>query len=592
MPFKNKGQSPNIIFSTLALCAVLSMLLLSSCNDPSRDMTKFLEKRFDSNFVDDTSALIEIETFRDDDANSEQRVNNNITAIQGYLNARVDNFNKQLKTVQIVPFEWKKTIDGRERLVFGFRLGEGPQKFSMMTHMDTVPQGAVDWSAFEPRIELKPFAGADGSSEQEFLIGRGAIDDKGPGIIALNVLETAAKQFDNFAGKKLLEKWTMEVSFDTSEETGPTIPYYIDDVGQPDLGIAYDIFWTIRAEKGIERPTFSFPINNPAGGSTGDSLWISEFSTPNGAVNQIAGIATARIESSDSLALTNFADTVVSLYNNHVFDDPDYQRAPLDVEVIDGAVVLTTHVMGTQHGAAPEENRADGANPAVSLANFLADLVNDGSLYGNNGYASMVKFMQWGWGTHVFGEKHPAILQRSDDIFQAGNGTSYALTRVTHNSDNITLAIDVRYAQGHHQTSWDGVTEGLLPGTSTFADLLPSLVSQFNQENIGASLSFNTEFLVAPDIRDPQSKPFQAINKAFKEVMGTDSPYYAIGGGTDAKGYPNLIAAGALFSTDLGEPISYHGFNEGAPLSELRLSAQVLYKVLVNTVTESQESNN
>jgi len=43
MPFKNKGQSPNIIFSTLALCAVLSMLLLSSCNDPSRDMTKFLE---------------------------------------------------------------------------------------------------------------------------------------------------------------------------------------------------------------------------------------------------------------------------------------------------------------------------------------------------------------------------------------------------------------------------------------------------------------------------------------------------------------------------------------------------------------------
>ncbi len=334
--------------------------------------------------------------------------------IHDYLNARVSRFNKKLKTVQITPFEWKKTIDGHEHWVFGYRLGGGPRKFSMFVHLDTVPEGGVDWSAFEPRIEVKSFNGVDGSTEQPFLIGRGAIDDKGPGIVALIVLEAAAKHFDSCDA---LSNWTLEVFFDTSEEIEGHIPYYIEDVGAPELGIVYDAFWTIRAEKGMKRPVFSIPVGQPVT----DGLWISNFSTPPGAVNQIPGETTARIESSDSDALVNFGNTVKALYEDHIFDDPEYRRAPLDVEIVENAVILTTHVLGAQHGSAPAENRAEGANPAVSLANFLADLIDLGTLVGSNGYGQMVKFMQWGWGTRVLGEEHPDILQRSDDVRPSQN---------------------------------------------------------------------------------------------------------------------------------------------------------------------------
>ncbi len=543
---------------------------------------KFLNKRFHHTFIKDTSALIEIETYRDDAPDSEERITANLKLIQKYLNKRVRKFNKKLKITHIIPFEWKKTIDGQEHWVFGFRVGEGPRKFSMLTHLDTVPEGGVDWSAFEPRIEMKSFDGVDGSTEQPFLIGRGAIDDKGPGIVALTVLETSAKHFDFCDG---LSDWTLELLFDTSEETGAQTPYYMEDVGAPELGIVFDAFWSIRAEKGMERPTFSIPVGKPVT----SGLWISDFSTPSGSVNQIPSVTTARIKSSDSAALANFAAMVISLYKNHVFDDPDYNQAPLDVEIMDDAVILTTHVLGAQHGSAPEENRADGANPAVSLGNFLADLIDDGTLEGSNGYGQMVKFMQWGWGTYVFGEKHPDILQRSDDIFQDGNGTTYAITRVQTNDDLITLAVDVRYAQGHHQTRWDSITQGFLPGKSLFAELLPDLVYQFNQQNPEVSLSFNTRFLEAPDIRDPQSESFQAIKTAYQEVIGTDSLFFAVGGGTDAKGYPSLVAAGALFTMDFGEPINYHGIYEGAPIKDLRLSAQVLYKVLLNRVEDIDE---
>ena len=154
------------------------------------------------------------------------------------------------------------------------------------------------------------------------------------------------------------------------------------------------------------------------------------------------------------------------------------------------------------------------------------------------------------------------------------------------NNNKITLSIDIRYAQEHHQTLWDGITEGLLPGQSTFADLLPVMVSLFNHEYPEASLNVVPKFVEAPDIRNPQSESFQTIKTAYQQVIGTASPFYAVGGITDASGYPTLVAAGALFSTDFGEPINFHGIYEGAPINDLRLSAQVLYKVLLSTVKD------
>ncbi|MEQ9369033.1 MAG: hypothetical protein RIG63_08370 [Coleofasciculus chthonoplastes F3-SA18-01] len=62
------------------------------------------------------------------------------------------------------------------------------------------------------------------------------------------------------------------------------------------------------------------------------------------------------------------------------------------------------------------------------------------------------------------------------------------------------------------------------------------------------------------------------------------SQEFAVGGGTDAKGYTFLLAAGPLFSDRVGPPINYHGIREGAPLDAMNKSTQILYNVMVNEI--------
>jgi len=67
-------------------------------------------------------------------------------------------------------------------------------------------------------------------------------------------------------------------------------------------------------------------------------------------------------------------------------------------------------------------------------------------------------------------------------------------------------------------------------------------------------------------------------------VTGKPSPAFAIGGGTDAKGNTRLIAGGALFTNSMGPPINYHGFDEGAPVNDLKIGARIIYRLFVNEI--------
>jgi len=205
--------------------------------------------------------------------------------------------------------------------------------------------------------------------------------------------------------------------------------------------------------------------------------------------------------------------------------------------------------------------------------------VEDGTLPEND-VGRMCRFMAWGWGTKVFGENQPDLLQRSDDVFTDGNGTTYALTRFNTGDQDVTLSLDIRYAIGHHSQAWDGKTQGLLPGTSTFQATFETLMARFSKEQPGQPVTFTTSNAFAPDVRDPQGPELQSIARAYEEVMGTPTAMLAIGGGTDAKGHPALVGAGALFSDDLGPPINYHGLDEGAPLDDMRTSGRILYRLL------------
>ncbi len=276
------------------------------------------------------------------------------------------------------------------------------------------------------------------------------------------------------------------------------------------------------------------------------------------------------------------------------FDDPSYNPANLQAEINGTSVTLVTRGSGAQHGSAPQENRENGSNPLVSLVNFLAYLVYEEKHYLKfepNSVSRIAQFMKWGWGTKVFGENHPDLLQREDWVFEweegnnNGNGTTWALTKLVTNDNNITLEIDVRYAIGHHSTGYTG-REGLLEGQSLFSGLLPQLVNRFHEENPGEAITMTTEFKYAPDIRAINNPNYIKVNNAYKDIMDENCPHLAIGGGTDAKGNNELIAAGALFTDNFGPPINYHGINEGAPVTDLEKGFEILCQLMVNEINE------
>jgi len=522
-------------------------------------------------FIPETSALIAIPT-HDDPTHPAHRVKN-LTRVKIQLQQWATAFNQQLQHDQLQAFEWQKRIDGKDYWLFGFRLGRGAHKIAMLTHVDTVPPGQSDWQPYQARIEKREYLG---EKQVDFLVGRGAMDNKGPAISAFIVLRRLAQQYD---GADVLNQVTLELIFDTSEETDMATPHYLKDAGTdaPDFGIVFDAMWCVRAEKGIERPVFR--VSKTPHNTT--KLWIEHLQSTPGPVNQIPSSAQAVIKSADPVALSAFYQTVLKQYQTFSVEPAGYRRARMDAPIWrDNAVLLTTHVLGAQHGSAPQENLAAGANPLVSLSYFLGGLVEQQTLAAN-AQGVMAVFMRWLWGTHVFGEGHEA-LQAFDAVFEPGNGTTYALTQVQADSSAVRLHVDIRYAMPHHSTPWDGQTEGVLPGKSRFQAIFKPLLARFNQRYPLFPVRVATHTAYGPDIRLPSNAYFTRVNQAYQAVMGEPCQFIGIGGGTDAKGHPELLAVGALFSPDLGPPVNFHGDNEGAPLPHLRKSTQILYQILAN----------
>ena len=222
----------------------------------------------------------------------------------------------------------------------------------------------------------------------------------------------------------------------------------------------------------------------------------------------------------------------------------------------------------------------------VSLANFLAHLI-DGNQLANNAIGRMTQFIAWGWGTQVFGEKQPDLLRAYDDVFKVG--TTYALTQFATDTENgeVRLGVDIRYAMGHYPHSWDGKTSGSLPGkVSRFPYIFDQLVKRFDEAYPGTRIAFHTKTKYPPDIRNPNSPEFKRINQAYRKVTGKDCPLFVIGGGTDAKGNTQLIAAGPRFHLEKGPPINLHGDNEGMPIAHIKLSAEILLEILLNEIQD------
>ncbi len=574
----------------------------SCCDDVV--VTKLWEKEWQEILTDEITKLVAICTYRGKDEQGQDiPVQANLDRIRDIFISQMDDFNKSFNQSEEKPiiqfYEWpQKTSENKDVYrVFRFRAGQaetGKRKVSLICHLDTVPPGNFEWKPFEARKETRIYKGAP----TPFLTGRGSIDDKGPAFVAfqsflraMNSLRNPNDEKDPAKLLEALEQVTLEVLFDTSEETEMSTPHYFEANRKeiPDLGVVFDAYWSVRAEKGAERPIFSIAPKLHANNSLAP-LSITQLSTPEGdPTNKIPDVAVANIQGSTD-DLTYFFNNAKGWYRTHQFDDINYHSADIHITRNDihgkDTVVLTTLVAGAQHGSAPNQNRANGANPVVSLTNYLAALVDRGILVDNH-YGEMCRFIRWAFGTRVFGENHPDLLYRFDQVFNEGNGTTYALTKLEDVQNGpINLHLDIRYAIGHHENAWDG-SEGNILGQSLFRtkNIFQELVKRYTAVVDKAEIKVSFEGWpdkkgFGPSIRSTLNENLLNVDLAYRAIMGENCPMYATGGATDAHEYPNLVTAGALFTTDFGPPINYHGINEGAPLTDLEDSGKILIYLL------------
>lgn len=580
MIVKIKSLYPSVIAVSKIVLIITLMFITLVPNGYSQEPsnTSFLDHYLETSFLPDLTELVAIPTWRKADFSNEKEVERNLAATRDYLKEQVEIFNANQKHAKLRFFEHR--LKGRslgdygvgDYWLFGFRIGSGPKKLSLMTHLDTVSPGA-DWP---DAFALKQVKDSYQGKEVDFLLGRGAIDNKGPAVVTLQVLKAIAREYDS---PEALEGLTIEVLFDTSEETEMATPHYLKKYPEeePAAGIVFDAMWCIRAEKGIERPVFSVAARKPPT----KGLWIESLTTPKiEPTNQIPSGARLVVRAAKPELLHHTYKIYARFEEAYRAFDPEvknYRKAPFSVEQTDDllTVAFTTSVLGAQHGSAPHENLEGGVNPLVSMLGFVDHLVKEGEIQPNH-ISDLASFLWWGWGVTVQGEKHPELLYANDEIFEVG--TTYALTKINADEKQAEAAIDIRYAIDHHESRWDGKTEGFLPGKeSKLNNIFNGLLEKYNKVNEGIKLSFATKTLYPPDIRLPSNPHFKRLNQAYQKVTGESCPLRAIGGGTDAKGHTQLFAAGPLMTGNFGPPINYHGHMEKAPLDDLKVSAKILY---------------
>ena len=149
-----------------------------------REDEGFLDKLVTKNLKNLLPAMVAIPTVRTDDLSTADEIEK-MQRLKDLIDNDVEKFNKN-SVNKLVPFEWKKEVDGMPFWVFGYRLGKGEKKIALITHADVVPANSEE--AFELKCENRMYQGI----KQPFFIGRGALDDKGPTIAMSSTLEALA----------------------------------------------------------------------------------------------------------------------------------------------------------------------------------------------------------------------------------------------------------------------------------------------------------------------------------------------------------------------------------------------------------------
>lgn len=383
--------------------------------------------------------------------------------------------------------------------------GEGDELVGLLVHLDIVPAGD-GWT-------VDPFAGVikDGK-----LFGRGALDDKGPGVALMYAL-AAIKA----SGVKLNRR--VRIIFGTNEETGSKcVEHYFKKEEMPTLGFTPDAdFPAIFGEKGImifDLVKKIDPQNTINDGGI-QILSLSGGQRP----NMVPDYAEAHIRGIQNI------DPILAAY---IAD----KGAKIEKTVESDVIILKSYGVSA-HGSTPEK----GFNAITHLLGFLDCLdlaIGDA--------ANFIRFYALQIGEDLNGERMGCELE------DAQSGKLVLNAGVLHFSETeARLTVNIRYPITETlEKVVSGIEQTLEPWGMTIEDLEHD----------------------APLYVPKDSELITKLMKVYSDYTGDKSEPIAIGGGTYAKSLKQGVAFGPLFP---GREDTIHQKDEYVLVDDLILMTKI-----------------
>ena len=219
----------------------------------------------------------------------------------------------------------------------------------------------------------------------------------------------------------------------------------------------------------------------------------------------------------------------------------------------------TIHVTPTEGVSVTEENgktiveavglSAHGSTPylGVNAAIKLLNAVKENNFGGD--FQKYMDFLLTKVGTEVHGESLDI-----DYIDEETGETSLNLGVLNYDGENMSFTLDIRY-----------------PKNAVAEDVDANVVKYITEAGFEVLEKSNMNLLYVPKDSELVTK----LMKVYKEETGRDDQPMAIGGGTYAKHFPNMVAFGPMFPED---EATIHQPNERVEIDKLIKSVQ-LYAV-------------
>lgn len=390
--------------------------------------------------------------------------------------------------------------------------GEGESCFGILVHLDVVPEGN-GWAA-------PPY---QGEIIDNYMIGRGTSDDKGPAIAALYAL-AAVKESGLALNRRI------RLIFGCDEESGwADIDHYSKFEQLPDIAISPDgEYPVVNSERGILHAAISglYDIGN----SPDAYVYNMEGGT---VANVVPGEATATVIGITAMIIENEA-TKIMQYSDVIISCSEDAEDRVQIRVVGKSA----------HASTPEE----GINAICAMLELLTRLPLDR----NEQFKELIKL------SNLFPLNDP-------------NGKACDIDFQDEKSGELTCSFGL-LSLG--KNGYDGTIDIRYPLCTTPEELIKIL----QDHDLNTSIKGGQ----APHYVSPDSELVQTLLKVYEEQTGTPGYCLTIGGGTYARAIENAVTFGCQFP---GTESLIHQPNESISLDELLQNAVIIAHAIVALCT-------